>query len=204
MVARSPTTDFPPFNSYFQDLQNSRDPSYGYNLNSDGTLNITTFDKLDSVLFTRYTTQLDDLPTVSRGTQTGSNRWGLDSNEANAARDSLIRLIRLKKVKDDPFMFPDTVNITQNDGSNKVVNLLRRWEESSEVRYGIISDFIRNNSRLRTEFDFGDDDGNRLVDLLWTDKMNVSIDAACGQYFPLAREHFGGSAHHHVFINAVH
>lgn len=152
LVVRYPFTA-EPWGSYFRGLLATRN-GYQYQLNPDQTLNVNRFDKYDSVRFTYMTTQFEDLPTVNRATGGTADAWGLDSTQANAAKDSLIKLILAKKVKAAPFLFADPT---------ETVKERRPFEETSEVRKGIIANFIRSNSRSRTSYDFGDDDRNGTV-----------------------------------------
>lgn len=151
-----------PWGSYFRGLLAQRN-GYQYSLNPDQTLNVNRIDKFDSVAMTYFTTQFEDLPTVNRASGTAATTWGLDSVQAQAAKDSLIKLILAKKVKAAPFTFADTTRIAQLDGTFQVKNLRRPFEETTELRHGIIANFIRSNTRSRTEYDFGDDDGNGVV-----------------------------------------
>ncbi|RPI68657.1 MAG: hypothetical protein EHM43_04245, partial [Ignavibacteriae bacterium] len=162
LVVRYPSNN-EPWGSYFRGLLDTR-VNYQNVLNSDNqTLNIDSLDKYDSVRFTYFTTQFEDLPTVSRTSGTSRDEWGLDSTQADRAKDSLIKLILAKKVRLEPFTFADTVRIGQADGSFIVRNLRRPFEEHSETRHSIIGNYIRRISRSRTFYDFGDDDRNGVV-----------------------------------------
>lgn len=161
LVARY-TSNSEPWGSYFRGLLDTRN-GYQISLNPDQTLNVNSFDKYDSVRFTYFTTEFEDLPTVNRTSGGTADEWGLDSTQADLAKDSLIQLILAKKTGVEPFTFTDTVRIAQSDGSFSVTTLRRPFEEHSETRHSIIGNFIRTNSRSRTFYDFGDDDRNGTV-----------------------------------------
>ena len=149
-----------PWGTYFNDLINARPPGYAYSINGDGTLNLSRVDKLDSVLLTYYTTQFEDLPTVTRDNTNGGTvtrpKWFLNQAQADAARDSLIKLILAKKVKEEPLEFRDV-----EDGTGRSVR--SPFFETAEVRHKIYADYMRTTSRGRTFFDEGDDDRNGTV-----------------------------------------
>ena len=46
--------------------------------------------------------------------------------------------------------------------------------------------------------------GDRFVGLLWTDEVNVGVDAPGGQDLALAGDHLGRDTHHHRVVNAGH
>ena len=48
----------------------------------------------------------------------------------------------------------------------------------------------------------GDTTGERFVDLLWADEMNMRIEAASGYNMPFGRDHFGACTDDHAFGNA--
>ncbi len=159
LVARNPSNALP-WAGYWNALLTARDSNYRLVLNADQTLNVDAFDKFDSVRCVYLTTQFDDLPTVGRVTYEAP--WGLDTVQAQAAKDSLVKLILAKKVKIEPFEFADTVHV--NDGtSEQIVSIRRPWEETNEVRRGIIAPYIHTITGGRQVYDFGDDDFNGTI-----------------------------------------
>ena len=159
-----------PWGAYWNDLLALRD-NYQYQLNPDGTLNVGAVDKADSVLLTYFTTQFEELPTVSRDLSNNTG-WFVNQAEADIARDSLIKLILDKKVKEDPILYTEV-----NEAGQSVQ---REFFETDEVRKGIYADYMRTISRGRTFFDFGDDNGNGVVsysaDPLRSEKLINNVD----------------------------
>jgi hypothetical protein len=149
-----------PWSDFWTNVINARPPGYQYSTNPDGTLNLRNIDKRDSVVLTWFTTQFEDLPSVARDQTNGGTstrpKWFVNQAQADVARDSLIKLILAKKVKEEPFRFRET-----EEGTGRTV--LRPFFETAEVRRGIYADYMRSISRGRTFFDFGDDDGNGTV-----------------------------------------
>ena len=156
LIARVPTFAAP-WGTYYNRVFDQRPPNYTYQIRQDGTLDVNAFDKYDSVRTMYVTTQFEDLPTVTRD-QSNTQGWFLNQAEADAAKDSLIKLILAKKVKADPFEFADTVQV---GGQTRVIR--RPWEETSEVRLGVVGNHIRQQSRERTFYDFGDDDRSGTI-----------------------------------------
>lgn len=168
LVARTPTFALP-WAGYFNDLINKRKPA---SVNSDSTLDIGSISKYDSVIFTYMTVAFDTLPTVRRVAR--GNAWGLDSVQAKIAKDSLITLIKNKKVKSDPILFKD------NDPDFAPGVIYRPWEETVEVRGKIVAPFMHDITSGRQFYDEGDDDKNG--DILYdpdpeqTEKLINNID----------------------------
>lgn len=181
LVARTLNFGAPAWGNYFARLQDARgipnanpnlgriDPFFDFYLNADSTV-VTTgerngspnFYKLDSVQYTYMTTLIETLPTVRR-IPFGTNRLRLDSIPALAARDSLVKLVLLRRVKIDPFLFSDVDTNYDDKGNATIVQLKRPWEETNEVRKGIIARYIREQSAGRVLFDNGDDNKNGVV-----------------------------------------
>ncbi len=171
LVVRSISLGPEPWGSYFAQLLNGRDSRYGLRVNrTDSTLitsgwapgtnnTVPNFDKLDSIRFTYFTTQVETLPVVGR---TGANLL-LDTVAAKVAKDSLVKLIVGRRVKMDPFLFNDTDTIVGSDGSTQTIGTKRPWEETNEVRRGLIANFMRQQTNGRVFFDIGDDDRNGTV-----------------------------------------
>lgn len=147
LVARSASNALP-WAGYWNELLKNRKPA---SLNPDGSININSISKFDSVTFTYMTLTYDSLPVVNR-VQSGGNQWGLDTAQAKAAEDSLVRLILAKKVKGEPLLFTDT------DDDGKTIK--RPWEETNEVRRGIVAPYIHQITSGRQFYDEGDDDKN--------------------------------------------
>lgn len=156
LVARRPSASGP-WGTYFNELASRRPDNYQYQIGTDGRLNVSRFDKYDSVRTMYVTTQFDDLPTVARD-QSNNTGWFLNATQAAAAKDSLIKLILAKKVKAEPFRFADVEKVGDR---TRVVR--RPWEETSEVRNDVVGAYLRRLSTNRTFFDDGDDDNNGVV-----------------------------------------
>ena len=169
LVARTPTFALP-WAGYFNNLLQNRKPA---TLNSDSTLNIGSISKYDSVVFTYMTVAFDTLPTVRR-LASGGNTWGLDSVQAKVAKDSLITLIKNKKVKSAPILFKDI----DPDFAPGVI--YRPWEETYEVRGKIVAPYMHDITAGRQFYDEGDDDNNG--DILYdpdpeqTEKLINNVD----------------------------
>ena len=182
LVARTPNFIQNPWSSYFAKLFNERsperanpnlgivDPLFGLYLNADGTVvttgeknGVANFDRLDSVLFTYLTTQIETLPLVNRKDTLNARYKILIASEAKAAKDSLVKLILLRRVRMDPFLFPDVDTTRNANGTPSLVAVNRPWEETNEVRSGIIARYIREQSKGRVLFDIGDDDRNGVI-----------------------------------------
>ncbi|MCX6141092.1 MAG: hypothetical protein NTX15_09735 [Candidatus Kapabacteria bacterium] len=183
LVARTLNFNAPAWGNYYARLRNARgiphadprlgrvDPFFDVYLNTDSTV-VTSgekngspnFYKLDSVQFTYMTTLVETLPTVGRVPFQGRPGYlRLDSLPAKAAKDSLVKLILLRRVKMDPFLFPDVDTNYSAIGTPTYVRLQRPWEETNEVRRGIVARYIREQSAGRVFFDVGDDNGNGVV-----------------------------------------
>ena len=171
LVARSVNLQQEPWGSYFLKQLRNRDSLYGLRINRSDSTIITTgfvsgtnnrvpnFDKLDSIRFTYFTTDIEDLPTVRR---LGSNLQ-LDTVAAKSAKDSLIKLILGRRVKMSPFLFNDVDSVVSPLGDVKLVQVRRPWEESNEVRKQLIAKYMRELTKGRVFFDLGDDDRNGQV-----------------------------------------
>ena len=161
LVARS-AANIQPWFTVWSIMLDQRPPGYLLNVKADSTLDVSRFDRFDSVRFTYFSTQFDVLPQVHR-TSASPTPYGLNATEAAAAKDSLIKLILAKKVKMEPFLYSDTVHTQLSDGSTKITNVKRPFEESSIVRHQVIGPYFNIVTNHRTFFDFGDDDGNGEV-----------------------------------------
>lgn len=167
MVVRELNFGQEPWGSYFSQLLRARDPRYGIRINrtdstiitSGTTAGVPNFDKLDSIRFTYFTTLIETLPTVGRTGQT----LQLDTVAAKVAKDSLVKLILARRVKQDPFLFNDTDTIVGSDGSKTTVATKRPWEETNEVRRGLIARTMNQLTGGRVFFDVGDDNRDGRV-----------------------------------------
>ncbi len=162
LVARRPSAALP-WGGYYNNLLNRRSPTYTRTLLPDGSLNPASFDKFDSVQLIYLTTTVEELPTVNRAAASAQNPWGVDTTQAKAAKDSLIKLILAKKVKADPFKFTDTAHVRDSQGNPTIITLRRPWEETNEVRRGIIAPYMKQITSGRQLFDAGDDDRNGQI-----------------------------------------
>lgn len=167
MVVRTINQVQEPWGSYFSQLIRARDPRYGIRINrtdstiitSGTTAGVPNFDKLDSIRFTYFTTLIETLPEVRR---TGANLQ-LDTVAAKVAKDSLVKLILARRVKQDPFLFNDTDTIVGADGATQTVASKRPWEETNEVRRGLIAANMKLQTNGRVFFDVGDDNRDGRV-----------------------------------------
>lgn len=167
MVVRTINQFQEPWGSYFSQMIRARDPRYGLRINrtdstiitSGTTAGVPNFDKLDSIRFTYFTTLIETLPTVGR---TGATLQ-LDTVAAKVAKDSLVKLILARRVKQDPFLFNDTDTIVGPDGSQTTVAAKRPWEETNEVRRSLIARNMREQTSGRVFFDVGDDNNDGRV-----------------------------------------
>ncbi|MBU3740844.1 MAG: hypothetical protein FGM24_01010 [Candidatus Kapabacteria bacterium] len=186
LVARSPSTAGP-WGKYFTELINSRPASYRVQSKADSMLDVTRFDTFDKSRFVYLTTQFEDLPRVRRGSAAAGTFGGnflLDTVEAKAAKDSLIKLIQARRVKMEPLLFADTVQF-DSAGTKIVKNVLRPWEETSAIRHGVFSPYMRSLRGgkflgARTFFDDGDDNGdgriNYTANPLQSEKLINNVD----------------------------
>ncbi|MDZ4744593.1 MAG: hypothetical protein SGJ05_01175 [bacterium] len=150
-----------PWYSFFTNLRNARSRNYQYTLLPNGKLDVSKFDKLDSIEFTYYAVERDSLPVVTRGAN-----QALNAAQATIATDSLIKLILGRKVKEKPIRFRDTLHTrSASTGLDTIVDIFRPWDETYEVRHNVIATYMRQITNNRTFFDYGDDNGNGKVDL---------------------------------------
>jgi hypothetical protein len=162
LVARSPSFVLP-WAGYWNTLLTRRPPNYRISVLQNGTLDVNTFDKYDSVRCMYMTSQFDELPAVGRSSSQSATVWGLDSVQAQVARDSLIRLIIDKKIKIEPFKFADTNHVVNTDGSVSITSTRRVWEETNEVRRGLIGPYMHELTNGRQFYDVGDDNFDGVV-----------------------------------------
>lgn len=186
LIARSPSTAGP-WGKYFTELLNARPATYRVQAKADSTLDVNRFDTFDKARFVYLTTQFEDLPRVRRGSAAGGAFGGtflLDTNEAKAAKDSLIKLIQGRRVKMEPILFADTVQF-DSAGTTITRNIRRPWEETSTIRQGVIAPYMRSlrGGRFlgaRTFYDDGDDnfDGriNYSTNPLQSEKLINNVD----------------------------
>lgn len=160
LVGRKPSNALP-WAGYWNKLLNARRPNYGLTVNTaDSTIDVSKFDKFDSVRFTYFSTRVEELPTVRRVPATQSNPMGLDTAQSKAALDSLIKLILAKRIVNEPFLFRDRE--LNADGE---MTVLRPWEETREVRHDIVAPYIHKITNGRQWYDNGDDNGDGRI--LW-------------------------------------
>lgn len=165
LVARSPSTAGP-WATYFFGLLDQRPVSYDYVADANRMMNVSRFDKFDSVRFVYFTTQFDSLPEVRRNSITNMIRdpWlGLDSNQSKLAHDSLVKLILARRIKMVPFLFKDTVMTPVGPDQFETRIVMRPWEETNEIRRGVIARYMRSITNGRTFYDQGDDNGDGRV-----------------------------------------
>ena len=152
-----------PWGAYFSDLLSRRPSTYQLVVGANNMIDVSRFDKLDSIRFTYFTTQFDSLPDVNRGGATGPAWFGLDSLQSKRAHDSLIKLILARRIKMAPFLFKDTVMTPTGPDQFDTRIVLRPWEETNEVRRGVIASYMRSITNGRTFYDQGDDNGDGRV-----------------------------------------
>lgn len=165
LVARSPSTAGP-WGTYFFGLLDQRPVSYDYVADANRMMNVSRFDKFDSVRFVYFATQFDSLPEVRRNSITNMIRdpWlGLDSNQSKLAHDSLVKLILARRIKMVPFLFKDTVMTPVGPDQFETRIVMRPWEETNEIRRGVIARYMRSITNGRTFYDQGDDNGDGRV-----------------------------------------
>jgi hypothetical protein len=185
LVRRTPNELQMPWVKYFIELLAARPPGYQLQTRPDQTLDVSRFDTYDRAAFTYFTTQFEDLPTVNRGGPNAGGPFLLDTLAAKAAKDSLMKLILARRVKMEPFMFSDTVQF-DSAGTTITRNVMRPWEETSDIRHGVIAPYMRSLSGgsrylgARTFYDDGDDnfDGriNYSTNPLQSEKLINNID----------------------------
>jgi hypothetical protein len=147
-----------PWGSYYSQLLLKRPTGYALRLNPDSTLRTTgstggypNFDKLDSIRHAYFSSVTEGLPEVKR---LANGR--LDSIPASRATDSLVKLVLDRKVRLEPFLFPDV----DDNGANR----LRPFQELNETRKTIIAGHIRRITNGRVFIDLGDDNRNGTVE----------------------------------------
>lgn len=149
-----------PWRTFFRILQDARPSNYALSLLPNGKIDVSKFDKLDSISYTYYAIERDSLPSVSRG-----SNGALDSVQAKVAVDSLIKLILARRVKEKPILFPDTVHtLSPTTGADTIITVLRPWNETYEVRHKVVAPYMRQITNNRVFFDYGDDNNNGKVE----------------------------------------
>lgn len=157
LVQRSATTQAP-WGTYFINLINSRPANYFPYPTTNVNLDPSRFDKFDSISHVYFVTQFEDLPRVNWVTLNG--RRVPDTAQARVAKDSLIKLILAKKVKMESFRFAERID--PDDPTNTKI-IRRPFEETREVRHGLIASYMKRITNNRTFYDVGDDDRNGIV-----------------------------------------
>lgn len=157
LVRRSPSFILP-WGGLFSQLFAARDTNYRLTTDASGSIDVSKFDRLDSILYTYYELTLDTLPIVRRNAN-GS----LNAADSTLAMDSLRKLINLRRVVQAPFLFRDTIRIANPDGTFEIENVLRPFEETNFLRREVIAPYMRAITNNRTFFDDGDDDNDGTI-----------------------------------------
>lgn len=152
-----------PWGPYFSNLLSQRTDQLVRGTN--GQLDRRRFIKIDSIQFTTFEFAKDSLPLVQvENNPQNATDFGLNRNQETAARDSLVQLILAGKVKERPFVFNEAITFKNQAGGDSVVIVPSPWDETFEVRSGLIAEFMRRVTENRTFVDYGDDNRDGRVD----------------------------------------
>lgn len=174
MVVKAPSF-VAPWANFYARLLITRPALYAIRINPTDSTIITTgvraglgipnFDKFDSIRYTYFTTVIETLPLVRRRDTTiqGVHVSLPIASEAKIAKDSLVKLILARRVKMDPFLFNDVDTVVNDSGSASYLRVKRPWEETNEVRKGLVAPYMRSITSGRVFFDHGDDDRNGVI-----------------------------------------